>query len=120
MAHFAELNEDNVVIRVVVISNSEIEGDEETNGTARCQELFGVDTRWKQTSYNRSFRKNYAGPGYAYDAERDAFVPPKPYESWTLNEETCNWEAPKAMPDDGKPYFWDEGLRRWICVTGKL
>jgi len=85
-----------------------------------------VDTspgEWVQTSYNthggqhpegRPLRKNYAGIGFTYDAERDAFIPPKPYVSWTLNEDTCLWESPIAMPNDGKIYNWDEAQQQWI------
>lgn len=111
MAHFAELNDENVVIRVVVISNEEIEGDEETLGVARCQELFGADTTWKQTSYSGSIRANYAGLGYTYNANLDAFIAPQPYKSWSLNEETCQWQAPKPQP--AHPCFWNEGMLRW-------
>ena len=81
---------------------------------------------WIQTSYNtqggqhpegRPLRKNYAGIGYTYDPVRDAFIPPQPYASWTLNEDTCLWDAPVAYPDDGKPYIWDEATTNWIEVT---
>ena len=82
---------------------------------------------WVQTSYNTSggthrlggtpLRKNYAGIGYSYDRTRDAFIPPKPYASWLLNDDTCLWEAPSAMPDDGKMYTWDEGTTSWVEVT---
>jgi len=117
MAHFAELDTDNTVLRVVVIANQEIleDGAEcETKGIARCQELFGADTTWAQTSYHANMRKNYAGTSYTYDSERDAFIPPQPFPSWTLDESTCQWVAPKPMPPDSKPYTWNEGLLRWV------
>ncbi len=117
MAHFAELDATNTVLRVVVISNDEIfDGNIEceAKGIKRCQELFGANTNWKQTSYNCNMRKNYAGVGYYYDAERDAFIAPKPFPSWHLNEDTCQWVAPKAMPADDRVYAWDESLLRWV------
>jgi len=121
MAHFAELDENNVVLRVIVVSNAEtvdVNGVErEEIGVAFCRSLFGPSTVWKQTSYNSSFRKNYAGAGYLYDATRDAFVPPNPFPSWVLNEQTCLWDAPVAYPDDGKKYRWDEPTLSWIEVT---
>jgi hypothetical protein len=117
MAHFAQLDAANTVLRVVVIANDEIsdpEGHEcEAKGIERCHELFGADTTWKQTSYHASFRKNYAGIGYSYDPDLDAFIAPQPYPSWTLDPETCQWQAPKPMPTDGKAYNWNESLMRW-------
>jgi hypothetical protein len=126
VAHFAKLDENNVVIFVTV-------GRDEDNGkeaelTARTGDVY------KQTSYNtrggvhyqadgtpsadqsKAFRKNYAGLGYTYDAGRDAFIPPKPYNSWVLNETTCLWDAPVAMPTDGKRYSWDEATTSWVEV----
>jgi hypothetical protein len=121
MAHFAELDENNIVLRVIVVSNadtSDLNGVErEEIGMAFCRSLFGSSTLWKQTSYNANFRKNYAGIGYSYDALRDAFIPPKPFPSWVLNEQTCVWDAPVAYPDDGKFYRWDEPTTSWIEVT---
>lgn len=120
MAHFAELDSSNVVLRVVVIDNADIKQDnaeDEAKGIALCRDLFGADTNWLQTSYNASFRKNYAGSGYRYDADLDAFIPPKPFPSWSLNAATCQWEAPKAMPTDGGGYTWDEGLLRWVALS---
>ena len=120
MAHFAELNSAGVVLRVVVISNDELLDDGvecESKGVARCQKLFGTDTIWKQTSYNANMRKNYAGIGYTYNAARDAFIAPQPYKSWVLDEATCQWQAPKQMPNDGRPYTWNEGLLRWIALA---
>lgn len=93
MAHFARLDENNVVIAVHVVNNETIDSaNEETSGTEFLTQLHGEETVWKQTSYNKSFRKNYAGIGHTYDATRDAFIPPKPsYGEWVFDEETCNW-----------------------------
>lgn len=118
MAHFAEL-ENNIVIRVTVVDNKDIldeNGQEsEQKGIEFCINLLGGT--WKQTSYNRTFRKNYAGIGYTYDEARDAFIPPKPYNSWLLNETTCNWIAPVDMPDDIKNYDWDEATTSWVKIV---
>lgn len=122
MAHFAELDENNLVLRVVVISNAVItneNGNEvEDLGVAFCQSLFGGI--WKQTSYNNNLRKNYAGVGYTYRADIDAFVPPSPYPSWVLNNNTAQWEAPVPMPSDAgtgeppKEYYWNEATLSWV------
>lgn len=121
MAHFAQLDENNVVLQVIVVHNNDCldeNGNEsEAVGAAFCKSLLGEITRWKQTSYNGNMRKNYAGIGYQYDPIRDAFIPPKPYPSWVLVEETCNWTAPTAYPTDGKPYYWDEATTSWVEVT---
>jgi hypothetical protein len=121
MAHFAELDKNNIVLRVIVVSNadtSDVNGVErEQVGVAFCKSLFGSSTIWKQTSYNGNFRKNYAGVGYSYDTSRDAFIPPKPFPSWVLNDQTCMWEAPNPYPNDGKDYRWDEPTTSWIEVT---
>ena len=118
MAHFAELDENNVVLRVIVVANkdtADANGNEvESIGVAFCQRLLGGN--WKQTSYNGNIRKNYAGIGYTYDAGIDAFVPPKPYPSWVLNSNTAQWEAPVPMPQDGKMYSWDEATQSWVEV----
>jgi hypothetical protein len=91
------------------------QGEErEEIGVAFCRNLLGGT--WKQTSYNGTFRKNYAGIGFTYDSTRDAFIPPKPYASWTLNEETCHWTAPVAYPDDGQQYTWNEDTQGWDLV----
>lgn len=119
MAHFAQLNESNIVTQVIVVHNNELMQDgveQEAKGVAFCQSLFGASTQWKQTSYNGNMRKNYAGIGYTYDAGRDAFIPPQPYPSWALNETTCNWNAPVAYPTDGKTYRWDEPTASWVEV----
>jgi hypothetical protein len=120
MAHFAQLDESNVVTQVIVVHNNELMHDgveQEAKGVAFCQSLFGAQTNWKQTSYNGNMRKNYAGIGYTYDAGRDAFITPQPYASWVLDEATCRWEAPVPMPQDGKNYYWDEPTVSWIEVT---
>ena len=121
MAHFAQLDENNVVTQVIVVGNkdtSDANGVEKEHiGAAFCEKLLGGT--WKQTSYNGNMRKNYAGIGYTYDADRDAFIPPKPYNSWTLNEDTCQWEAPVAVPDDGKVYSWNEETISWVEVPAE-
>jgi len=124
MAHFAKLNESNVVLEVHCVNNLELLDDNghenEAKGVTFCQSLFGQDTNWKQTSYNGNIRKNYAGIGYTYDFDRDAFIPPKPFNSWVLNESTCLWGAPVAMPTNNKMYKWDEETTNWISVVNKI
>jgi len=119
MAHFAELGLDNVVQRVIVVHNNELLNDDgveqESLGVTFCQNLFGGT--WVQTSYNANMRKNFAGVGFTYDSTRNAFIPPKPYASWVLNETTCLWEAPVAMPDDDNRYQWDEEHGAWDLIT---
>ena len=121
MAHFAQLDAAKTVLRVVVIANDEIIDDagkeSEAKGIERCHELFGDGTTWKQTSYHASFRKNYAGIGYSYDPGLDAFIAPQPYPSWTLDSESCQWQAPKPMPTDGKAYTWSESLLHWVALS---
>lgn len=116
MAHFAEIDPNNVVLRVVVVGNkdtSDANGVEKEHiGAAFLEKLLGGT--WVQTSYNGNKRKNYAGVGYTYDAAIDAFVPPKPYPSWVLNNETAQWVAPVPMPTDGKKYTWDEATQSWV------
>ena len=117
MAHYAELNHENIVIRV-------IPGWDETVKSG-IEQVFLLETGniWKRTSYNtiggkhpegKPFRKNYAGIGYKYDEQRDAFIPPQPYPSWTLNEDTCLWDPPVPMPTDGQIYHWDEATTSWV------
>ena len=116
MAHFAEIDSEGTVQRVLVVSNTvTYQGDEEVEelGIAYLQNMF-PDTDWVQTSYNDNFRKRYAGKGYKYDVERDAFIPPQPFPSWLLNEESLSWEAPFPMPDDDKFYKWDEENQSWV------
>lgn len=118
MAHFAEINSDNEVIRVIVVANDELlDGngvEQESLGVTFCNTLFGGT--WVQTSYNGNIRKNFAGKSYTYDSTRDAFIPPKSFASWILDETTCRWEAPIPYPDDGQMYSWDEASGAWILV----
>jgi aspartyl/asparaginyl beta-hydroxylase (cupin superfamily) len=118
MAHFAQLDPSSIVIDVIVVDNINILDDHgiesEAVGIAFCQSLYGGTTQWRQTSYNASFRKNYAGIGYHYDPELDAFIAPQPYPSWHLNTDTCQWNAPKPYPTDGRAYRWDESLLHWV------
>ena len=119
MAHFAELDNDNTVLRVIVGV------DYPHDGETIYQQVTG--RVWKRTSYNTHagqhllggtpFRKNYAGIGYIYDAQRDAFIPPRPFPSWILNEDSCQWQAPVAMNSDGKNYQWDEISLVWIEIA---
>jgi hypothetical protein len=116
MAHFAQLNEFNIVQRVIVVSNSECldtNGNEsEAVGAAFCHNLLGG--RWIQTSYNNNIRVRYAGIGYKYDEVRDAFIAPQPYLSWVFDEETLDWKAPVPYPNDGNVYNWDENNLNWV------
>ena len=116
MAHFAEIDSEGTVQRVLVVSNTvTYQGDEEVEelGTAYLQNMF-PDTDWVQTSYNDNFRKRYAGKGMKYDVERDSFIPPQPFPSWLFSEESLSWEAPFPMPDDDKIYKWDEENQSWV------
>ncbi len=116
MAHFAQIDENNIVTRVLVIEQDVIDSG-----------MFGPKESWIQTSYNTimgehrlggtPLRKNYAGIGYTYDKERDAFIPPKPFPSWKLNETSCHWDAPVARPEDEKSYGWDEATLAWVEYT---
>lgn len=119
MAHYAQIDENNIVTQVIVIDNkdtSDANGvEKEYIGAAFCERLFGGN--WKQTSYNGNIRKNYAGIGYTYNADIDAFVSPKPYASWTLDA-NAQWQAPVAMPTDGKMYSWNEESQTWVEVNG--
>lgn len=118
MAHFAEIDENNIVQRVVVINNNillDSEGNEqEALGVEFCAQTFGGT--WKQTSYNSNIRKNFAGVGYFYDATRNAFLAPRPFVSWTLDEETCHWQAPVAHPLDDNEYEWYETNQSWSLI----
>ena len=121
IAHWAEVNSDNIVTRVLVVA------DDKEDGQKFLAEDLGLGGVWKKTSYNTiggvhtnggtPFRKNFAGIGFKYDAAKDAFIPPKPFASWTLNATSCLWEAPTPMPTDGKIYTWDEATTSWKEVT---
>ena len=118
MAHFAKLDSDNKVIHVSVVDNwNTVDGsgnEQEEIGVAYLQSIHGSDTNWKKTSYNGNIRKNYAGIGFEYDAGRDAFIAPKPYASWVLDEATCRWKAPTDKPTtEGKDYVWNEETTSW-------
>lgn len=118
MAHFAILNDQNIVEDVVVVPNEEIieNGQEsEANGIEYLSKIFPTK-KFKQTSYNKSLRKNYAGIGYYYDEARDAFIPPKPFPSWLLDEDKCIYVAPIEYPKDGKKYLWFESFRKWVVA----
>ena len=125
MAHFAKLNNDNIVIDVQSVHNDT--ATDEAAGITFLNNLYGTSDTWKQTSYNTKggvhllggtpFRKNYAGIGYSYDSSRDAFIPPKPYPSWLLEESSCMWKAPIDHPDDGEMYVWDEDNQEWDKVS---
>ena len=120
MAHFAQLDENNFVTQVIVVHNNELLDngvESEAKGVAFCQSLFGVHTRWVQTSYNNSFRFRYAGIGYTYNSSLDAFIPPKPIgnPSWIVNSETASWSPPVARPTD-TAYEWDELTVSWIAI----
>jgi len=118
MAHFAQL-ENNIVTQVIVVSNQDIldeNGQEsEQKGIDFCSNLLGGT--WKQTSYNGRIRKNYAGVGYTYDETLDAFIAPKPYNSWLLDEDKAQWKAPVDYPTDDKRYTWDENTTSWKEIT---
>jgi hypothetical protein len=133
MAHFAQIDNNNIVLQVIIVNNYSIlstsftivggnivrgETKEiEEKGIAICRNLFGQNTNWVQTSYNSTFRKNFAGIGYVWDPVKDAFIPPRPYISWSLNETNCKWEAPISYPNDGKLYRWDENTLTWIEIA---
>ncbi len=139
MAYFAKLNSENIVETVISINNAVITDsngiEQEQLGVDFINQLYKTNDVWKKTSYNtrggkyfnsdntlgdqsKTFRKNYAGIGYNYDQTRDAFIPPKPYNSWVLNESTCLWNAPIAYPTDGKIYTWNEEILNWELING--
>ena len=111
MAHFAKLGVGNIVEQVIVVSN-DIATTEQV-GVDFINKLYNTRDVWKQTSYNNNIRKNFAGIGYQYDQTRDAFIAPKPFNSWILNEDTCLWNAPVAMPIDENRYTWNESTLTW-------
>ena len=106
MVHCAEIDNNNIVLRVIVVDDKY-----EANCENWCHDFTGGV--WKQTSYNGNMRKNFAGVGFTYDEARDAFIAPQPYNSWTLDEATCKWEAPTLYPNDGQDYKWDEDIKDW-------
>jgi hypothetical protein len=113
MSHWAEIDENNVVLRVLVGDNNDPNGDEGYQWL-----IDNLGGRWIQTSYNANIRKNYAGVGMLYDQEKDAFIPIKPFSSWTLNEDTCRWEAPTPIPVvEGKYFTWNEATLSWVELT---
>lgn len=120
MAHFAQLNEANTVLQVIVVSNEDTaqNGMEvESVGIVFCKSIFGKDTVWVQTSWNDTFRVRYAGIGFTYDQVRDAFLRPKPYPSWHLNDVTIDWDAPTPPPNGSmRGYAWDEKSQTWVVV----
>lgn len=119
MAHFAKLDDNNVVVQVIVVNNEDVMDEngveKEEVGVAYCQNLFGGN--WVQTSYNGNIRKHYAGIGYTYNADIDAFVPPQPYPSWALNMEHIMWEPPVPYPQDKKVHFWNEETQSWVAAS---
>ena len=125
MAHFAKLGVGNIVERVAVVSNDV--ATTEQAGVDFLNNLYNTRDVWKQTSYNTQggvhmlggtpFRKNYASKGYTYDQEKDAFIPPQPYPSWTLNESTCRWDSPVAYPNDENFYRWNETTKQWDLIN---
>jgi hypothetical protein len=114
MAHFAKLGVGNIVEQVIVISNDV--STTEQAGVDFINKLYNTRDVWKQTSYNGNIRKNYAGIGFQYDQTRDAFIAPKPFNSWILNQDTCRWEAPVAKPEDENKYRWNESTLTWDIV----
>lgn len=119
MAHFAKLNNENIVEDVIVVNNNVLLDDngveQEKLGIDLCKHIYNYQN-FKQTSYNGSFRYNFASKGFVYDEVRDAFIPPKPFESWILNEETCTWNPPIERPSDDTRYTWNEENVRWELI----
>jgi hypothetical protein len=123
MGHFAKLDDQNVVTDVIVVNNETLNNlpfpSSELVGLEFLKGLYGDGITWKQTSYNGSFRKNFAGIGYFYDVNIDAFIAPKPCPSWLLNTETGQWQAPVPYPTDGKVYSWNEETQQWVEFAGE-
>jgi hypothetical protein len=140
MAHYAKISNNNIVEQVVVVNNEDTldENGNESEYIASIflQSVIGLGSNWKKTSYNtrggiyrhsvtnepledqsKAFRKNYAGIGYTYDEQRDAFIPPKPFPSWVLNEFSCLWESPIPYPNDGNMYIWNESTQSWNAIN---
>lgn len=116
MAHYAFLDENNIVTEVIVGKNEGEDGKSGEDWEAHYGAFRGQVC--KKTSYNGNIRKNYAGIGFTYDADLDAFIPPQPFNSWILNTDLAQWEAPVAMPDDGNMYSWDEATTSWVLIEG--
>jgi len=120
MAYFAKLGVGNIVEKVISINNAVITDangiEKEQLGNDFINKLYNTRDVWKQTSYNNNIRKNFAGVGFLYDQTRDAFIPPKSFNSWILNEDTCIWEAPVAKPEDNNNYRWNEPTLTWDIV----
>lgn len=114
MAHFAQIDENNIVTQVLVVPDNA-----EDRGQDYLANDLGLGGTWVQTSYNNRIRKNYAGVGFTYDAVRDAFIAPKPFDSWVLNEDTCIWEPPIAYPTDGVMYKWNEDKKDWEAIVNE-
>jgi hypothetical protein len=114
MSHFAKLGVGNIVEKVIVVSNDV--AITEQAGVDFINKLYNTRDVWKQTSYNSNIRKNFAGVGYQYDQQRDAFIAPKPFNSWVLNETTCLWESPVAYPQDDNRYSWNEQTLSWDII----
>jgi hypothetical protein len=121
MGNFAKLDDQSIVVDVIVVNNDTLDNlpfpESEPVGVAFLTDWSGGYTNWKQTSYNANFRKNYAGVGYTYDPALDAFIVPKPYPSWLLNTNTCQWVPLTPYPSDGNMYTWDEATQSWVEVT---
>jgi hypothetical protein len=121
MGHFAKLDDNSVVLEVIVVNNETLNNlpfpESEPVGIAFLTEWSGGYSNWKQTSYNNSFRKRYTAVGNTYDPVLDAFILPKPYPSWLLNTDTCDWQAPTPYPSDGNVYTWDEATQSWVKVN---
>jgi hypothetical protein len=119
MAYFAQIDEHGTVLQVISISNTDAPDPAPTNSEPLGQAFIaslGLPGEWRQTSYNATFRKAYAGPGYRYDAEADVFIAPQPYASWTLDA-NHDWQPPTPMPESGGPYVWDEATTSWVEIT---
>ena len=124
MAHYAFLDLNNIVTEVVTgvdeeVVQTDLDGTQ-VGGSSEAWETFYGNIRnqvCKRTSYNGNYRKNYAGIGYKYDQERDAFIPPKPFNKWVLNEETCQWESPVPYPDDENEYVWNDNKSEWELIV---
>lgn len=124
MAHFCELDRDNLILQTIVVDNAVVNNlpypDSEPLGIQFCQSLYGQSTIWLQTSINGSFRRCYGQPGYSYMPQYDIFIEPKPYPSWVFDPVTKNWVPPTPMPSDGQVYYWDENYHEWVLVGSSV